>query len=136
MEADALLSLIVKIMVTHPPYIKVIALTSVSAAAFPAGKIKGKVHLYRKAVSAFDSVNQDFGSHLPQLLGWNVDGSQHGRQILGCVNVINTDNRNIPWDLQIIFLKCMHGPDSSDIIAAENGADIRMTCLLYTSRCV
>ena len=94
----------------------------VLTAAFAAGQVVRQIHADRKAVAALDAVNQDF--HLSHLLHRHVNGGQHGGEILGRIDIIDTDDGDILRNPASRFLNGSHGSDGRHIIAAEEGGDI------------
>ena len=55
-----------------------------------------------------------------------MDGGEHGREVLGCVYVVNAYQGHILWNMDALLLKGPHGADGRQVIAAEDGADVRL----------
>ena len=88
-------------------------------AAVPNSRVERQIHPHGQPVSPLDSVDENFGGHLPHFLHWNVHGGQHRRQILGHVDVIDADDGHIAWNGMTGFLQCPHDTDGSDVIGTE-----------------
>ena len=67
-------------------------------AALPLGQIKGQKDFHRQGVAAGDAVDEDFGGHLAHFLDGDVDGGEHGGEVLGGVDVVDADDGDVPGD--------------------------------------
>lgn len=77
-------------------------------------------------MSAGDSVDEDLGGHLTHFFNGNMDGGEHGGQILGGVDVVDADDRDISWDFQVLVPDGPHGAYGGDVVAAEECGDERL----------
>lgn len=75
-------------------------------------------------MSAFNTVDQYFCSHASHFIKRDMYSGQHGCQVLGGINVVDTGNRNIFGDTKPVILDCPHGTDSCHVICAEKSGSI------------
>ena len=61
--------------------------------------MKGEIDLHRKGMPAIDPVDQGLGSGAPHSIHRDVDCGEHGGEVLGRIDIVDADHRDIPGDL-------------------------------------
>ena len=75
-------------------------------------------------MSALNPVDEYLGGHLSHFLHWYMNGSQHGGEVLGCIDVIDADEGKIIGNGKPGFLNGPHDTDGGIVVAAEYGRDV------------
>ena len=78
-------------------------------------------------MAAFDSVDECFCGHFSHLFDGDVDRGEHGGQILGRINIIDTDNGDILRYLKSVLLYGTHGSNRGHIVRTEPGCGIAVS---------